>query len=206
MPTESSKAGEEPGSDRKSPFSSRGRGRSTPAWGGGFYETQPTFRRALERGQELLRNELEQPLLAVLYPEAGGATPLDETAYTQPALFCLEYALAELWRSWGIFPSAVMGHSVGEYAAACAAGVFSFEDGLKLIAARGRLMQEKCAQGRMAAIMAEPERVAEEVEAGGGEVAIAALNGPRNTVISGPGEAVERSSGSSKRRGSRPSR
>ena len=84
-----------------------------------------------------------------------------------------------------------MGHSVGEYAAACAAGVFSFEDGLRLIAARGRLMQEKCARGRMAAIMAEPERVAEEVEAGGGEVAIAALNGPRNTVISGRGEAVE---------------
>jgi phthiocerol/phenolphthiocerol synthesis type-I polyketide synthase C len=73
----------------------------------------------------------------VLYPQEGEASPLDETAYTQPALFALEYALAALWRSWGIEPDAVMGHSVGEYVAGVLAGVFSLEDGLALIAARG---------------------------------------------------------------------
>jgi NADPH:quinone reductase-like Zn-dependent oxidoreductase/malonyl CoA-acyl carrier protein transacylase/SAM-dependent methyltransferase/acyl carrier protein len=156
-----------------------------------LYETQPTFRNALDQCAQLLEKELDRPLLSVLYPEAGQNSPLDETAFTQPALFSLEYALAELWKSWGITPAIAMGHSVGEYVAACVAGVFSLEDGLKLIAARGRLMQQKCERGAMAAIAAGEARVTEELKAYGGRVAIAALNGPTNTTISGQSEAVE---------------
>ena len=149
-----------------------------------LYESQPTLRRALDRCEELLRPRLERPLLSVLYPEAEGSSPLHETAYTQPALFALEYALSELWRSWGVVPDAVMGHSVGEYAAACAAGVFSLEDGLKLVAERARLMQALPHEGEMAVVFTGEECVWPPL-AGLDTVSIAAVNGPRNTVVSG---------------------
>ena len=87
-----------------------------------LYDTQPVFRAAVDECAGLLRGELERPLLEVLW---GAATDLlEQTAYTQPALFAVEYALAELWQSWGIEPAVVLGHSVGEYVAACVAGVY----------------------------------------------------------------------------------
>ncbi len=150
-----------------------------------LYETQPTFRNALVRCDEILRSYLEKPLLSVMYPEAGASSPLNETMYTQPALFALEYALAEMWRAWGIEPEVVMGHSIGEYVAACIAGAFSLEDGLKLIAARGRLMQELPERGAMLVAFAEPARLSPMLEAYRGQVAIAVINGPNNTVLSG---------------------
>ena len=116
---------------------------------------------------------------------------LDQTGYAQPALFALEYALAELWRSWGIEPAAVMGHSVGEYVAACVAGVFSLEDGLRLIAARGRLMQALPQGGAMAALFTDEQTAIAAIEAHAGAVSLAALNGPANTVISGAAPEVE---------------
>ena len=97
-------------------------------------------------------------LLSLLDPQAGAL--LDQTGYTQPVMFAIEYALATLWRSWGIEPAAVMGHSVGEFAAACVAGVFSLEDGLRLIAERARLMQSLPPGGLMAAVFAPEARVA----------------------------------------------
>jgi acyl transferase domain-containing protein len=156
-----------------------------------LYETQPTFRDALECCTGFLHPHLERTLLSVLYPEEGEDSPLDETAYTQPALFALEYALAELWRSWGIAPSIVMGHSVGEYVAACVAGVFSLEDGLKLIALRGRLMQALPRDGAMAAVLADEARVTAAIAPYQEQVSLAAVNGPTNVVISGAAAAVQ---------------
>src|SRR4030095_6216926 len=122
-----------------------------------LYETQPAFRNTLDHCDEILRPLLEKPLLEVLHRDSNGA--LDQTAYTQPALFSLEYSLARLWMSWGIKPEIAMGHSVGEYVAACVAGVFSLDDGLRLIASRARLMQRLPQGGAMAAVLAEEARV-----------------------------------------------
>jgi len=116
---------------------------------------------------------------------------LDETRYTQPVLFALQCALARLWMSWGIQPSAVMGHSVGEYAAACVAGVFSLEDGLELMAARGRLAQTLPDNGTMVAVMASETAVAQHIEPFSDAVSVAAINGPRQVVIAGARNAID---------------
>ncbi|PPS43906.1 type I polyketide synthase [Chroococcidiopsis sp. TS-821] len=166
-----------------------GQGSQYIGMGRQLYDTQPLFRQTLDHCAEILRPYLQQPLLEVLYPTCG-TSPLDNTAYTQPALFALEYALFRLWESWGVKPDAVMGHSVGEYAAACAAGVFSLEDGLRLIAERARLMQALPENGAMVAVLTDEARVASAIQPYE-RVAIAAINGPQNIVISGDCQAVE---------------
>ncbi len=166
-----------------------GQGAQYIGMGKTLYETQPTFRAALDKCDELLRPYLKQPLLSVLYPE-NGESPINETAFTQPALFALEYSLAQLWQSWGVEPAIVMGHSVGEYVAACIAGVFSLEDGLKLIAERGRLMQSLPRGGAMAAVFAAADRVEAAVAPYANQVSIGAYNGPESVVVSGAETAV----------------
>lgn len=170
-----------------------GQGAQYPGMGRELYETAPVFRKVIEQCDEILRTCTEMPpLRTLLYSEdSKQAQAINQTGYAQPALFALEYALAEVWKSWGVEPDAVLGHSLGEYAAACVAGVLSLEDGLKLVTERGRLMQALPQEGAMAAVMADESQVHAIIAPYPRDVSLAAVNGPQSCVISGRREAIQ---------------
>lgn len=176
-----------------------GQGAQYVGMGSQLYETEPVFRQIIDQCDEMLKPHVGESLRALLYPSQTDSHSdnestriLDQTGWTQPALFVLEYALATLWRSWGIEPAVLIGHSVGEIAAACIAGVMSLEDGLALVAARGRLMQNLPKDGTMMSLMASEASVEKAITPHAHEVSIAALNGPGNIVISGRKTAIMR--------------
>ena len=157
----------------------------------GLYDVSQVFRAALDCCAAILQPYLDRPLLDVLFTKDTGAAQINQTIYTQPALFAVEFALTELWRSWGVTPTVVIGHSVGEYVAACVAGVFSLQDGLRLVALRGQLMQSLPTGGAMAAVFAPEALVAPMIVPHAADLSIAGANGASQTVISGDAAAVE---------------
>ncbi|MET8118330.1 beta-ketoacyl synthase N-terminal-like domain-containing protein [Micromonospora sp. NPDC005189] len=166
-----------------------GQGAQYAGMGRTLYRTEPVYRAAFDRCADLLRPHLDVDLRALLCPpgEAVPAVPeLDETRLTQPALFAVEYALAELLRHHGVRPAALAGHSLGEYVAACLAGVFTLQDALATVAVRGRLMQTQ-APGSMLSVGLPADEVAPLLPAG---VEVAAANAPRLTTVSGETAAV----------------
>ncbi|MFN6560835.1 MAG: SDR family NAD(P)-dependent oxidoreductase [Nostoc sp. ChiSLP01] len=155
-----------------------------------LYQVEPTFRSFVDQCCELLKPHLGLDLRHVLYPiseQVEKATQqLNQTAITQSALFVIEYSLARLWMEWGVRPVAMIGHSIGEYVAACLAGVFSLEDALMLVAARGQLMQ-RLAPGAMLAVPLSVEQVQPLLSE---KLSLAAINEPSLCTISGSIEAV----------------
>ena len=167
-----------------------GQGPQYVGMGRALYESAPVFRDAFDACAVALDALLPQPIRPIVFPADGDATLLNQTAYAQPAMFAIEYALATLWRAWGITPAAVMGHSFGEYAAACVAGVVSLEDAATMVAARGRLVAALPGDGLMTVVEASEQEILDAIGAQSGAVAIAAVNGTSNTVISGERSAV----------------
>jgi acyl transferase domain-containing protein len=156
-----------------------------------LYESERTFRLEVDRCAELLKEQQSPDLRSVLYAEADSieesAGRLKQTFITQPALFVIEYALAKLWMEWGVRPRAMIGHSIGEYVAACLAGVFSLEDALSLVALRGKLVQSLPEGAMLGVRLAEDELRRMLCE----KLSIAAINGPSLCTVSGPVEAID---------------
>jgi phthiocerol/phenolphthiocerol synthesis type-I polyketide synthase E len=179
-----------------------GQGSQHPGMGRELYEREPVFREVIDRCAELAEPLLGEDLREVMFAaagaaDAGAADPdaaerLKQTRLAQPALFAVEYALARQLDAWGLTPSGMVGHSVGEYAAACVAGVFSLPDAVRLVVRRGQLVQELPGGAMMAVpLPADELRDALKDVTGAAGADVAAYNGERLTVVSGPHAAID---------------
>ena len=180
-----------------------GQGSQSPRMGEALYRTSPAYREALDRCAAVLEPHIGADLRALLYgPEdrAADAAALRRTSLTQPALFSVGYATAHHWQALGVEPVAMLGHSVGEYVAACLAGVFTLEDALALVAERGRLVDGLPAGAMLALPLAEDEAAALLHGTG---LSIAAVNGPRQVVVAGPTPSITALQGTLDARGVR---
>ena len=161
-----------------------------------LYETEESFQADVDHCCEILKPLLQLDLRDVLYPPAEHADEaserLKQTQLTQPALFVIEYALAQLWMRLGVRPAALIGHSIGEYVAACVAGIFTLEDALQVVVERGRLMQEAPAGAMLAVPLSEKEITSLLNGELSGELSLAAVNAPSLCVVSGAIEAIEK--------------
>ena len=166
-----------------------GQGSQYVGMGRELFDTEPVFMETVSRCAAAVDDILEKPLLDVIFGTYGDDV-LRHTSYAQPALFAVEMGLARLWQSWGLEPDVVLGHSVGQYSAACVTGVFGLEDGALLLAERGRLFGSLPAGGRMVAAFADADRI-ESYTDEFPRLSVAAYNGA-NTVLSGPAEDLER--------------
>jgi amino acid adenylation domain-containing protein len=167
-----------------------GQGAQYPDMGRDLYEREPEFRRQIDRCSKILRPLMTDDLLSLLYPAVNSDEAkqrLMSTVAAQPAIFCVEFALAKLWMSWGIKPRAMIGHSIGEFVAAVIAEVLTLEDALQLVALRGRLMQA-LPGGAMLAVRILESEVLPLLPA---TLSIAAVNGPSLCVVAGPFEAID---------------
>ncbi len=184
------RSGTSDGGGRPVAFLFPGQGAQHVGMAAELHRDEPVFRDHLDRCCELLQPALGLDLRQLLYPPEGeaeaAAEQLRRTELTQPALFAVELALARQWMAWGVRPAAMVGHSIGEYVAACLAGVFSLEDALALVAERGRLMGG-LPPGTMLAVGRAPEAIEPLL---GDELSLAAINGPERCVVSGPETAV----------------
>lgn len=172
-------------------FMFSGQGPQQAGMGAELYRTYSVFRNAMDLCDALARPFLEKGLLDVVFARDGDETLVNRTDYTQPALFAVEYALTELVKSWGITPDALIGHSLGEIAASCAADVFSLEDAMRLVIARGALMHRVPSGGAMAAIWAGESAIRTLIDRIAPDITVAAMNGPLNTVVSGDRDALK---------------
>ncbi|MBN3951428.1 MAG: SDR family NAD(P)-dependent oxidoreductase [Nostoc sp. NMS7] len=177
--------------DRSIAFMFPGQGAQYVDMGKELYQTEPIFQEQVDLCCELLQPDLGLDLRSLIYPSEseskGTAEKLQQTDITQPALFVIEYALAQLWMSWGISPQAMIGHSIGEYVAACLAGVMSLGDALGLVAARGRLMQQ-LPSGAMLSVPLPEEEVIPLLNE---KLSLAASNAPALCVVSGTDDAID---------------
>ena len=188
--------------NRKVAFVFTGQGAQYPQMGRQLYQMEPQFKAAIDRCAALMDTELGVPLHDVLFGPSS-ADLLNTTRYVQPALFAVEYALADLLGSWGIEPDYVIGHSVGEIVGACVAGVLDLESAVRFVVARGRLMSQLPRDGKMLAVEAPYEQAREWLQGREADVSIAAVNGPGSVVFSGRAGAVDAIAGLASAAGTR---
>ncbi|MEU6085291.1 SDR family oxidoreductase [Streptomyces sp. NPDC047085] len=181
---------EGPSGIRKTAFMFTGQGSQYAGMGAALYRAFPVFRAHVDECDRLFAEHLGRSVRGLLLGTAADPDAVDRTEYTQPALFTLEYALAQQWLAWGVRPNVLIGHSIGEVVAAAVAGLFSLPDAVTLVAARARLMQAVRTQGGMAAVAAPVEEVAPLLE-GRADLALAGINAPDQTVISGATAALD---------------